>query len=154
MRVSYTITGAADLAKRLRELPKAVGAKVQTQALIAGAEPMRREASSRAPRGSGTGPHLADDIVIGTVSARRLESQGRGDQTVVEVGPSKRPHDHFYGYFQEFGTVHHRARPFMRPAFDLQARNSLNLALMAMWTAIRKALPQSFGGRSAGAGNL
>ena len=164
MRVSVTLQGSADLMKRLRELPAAVGVTVQRNALIAGAEPMRADAAALAPRdASSSGPHLADNIAIGVQSKRKLKMSGlsaaeediAGAGPVVEVGPELQPDDVFYGYFQEYGTIHHPAKPFMRPAFDAQKHNSLNLVLASLWAAIRKALPQSFsGGRSATSGGL
>lgn len=150
--ISVKITGASDLAKRLQQLPQAVSRQVQLTALKDGAEVIRARAAQLAPRSTGPGPHLADNIVIGTISAARLERQDRGNETIVEVGPSLKPNDLFYGYFQEYGTIHHPAQPFMRPAFDTGAPNALNRILSAMWTAIRKALPQSFGGVPTGFG--
>lgn len=150
--ISVKITGAADLAKRLQELPAAVSRSVQLEALKDGAEIIRSRASQLAPRSAGPGPHLADNIVIGTISAARLERQDRGSETVVEVGPSLKPDDHFYGYFVEYGTIHQQAQPFMRPAFDTGAPMALNRILSRFWTAIRKALPQSFGAVPGGFG--
>jgi len=164
MRLALTLDGTGDLLKRLQSLPAATSASVQRKALLAGAVPIQEHAASIAPRDeSSSGPHLADNIVIGVQSARKLKQSGLGaaeldiaqSGMVVEVGPALQPSDHFYGYFQEFGTVHHAAQPYMRPAFDTQKHRSLAVVIAAMWEAIRKALPQSFpGGRSATGGHL
>lgn len=147
-----TLHGAQDLAKRLNELPKAVSLRVQREAARAAAEPMRAEAAALAPRDPEVeGTTLADSIVIGTISQRRLNRQGRSE-VVVEVGPSRKPADAFYGYFQEYGTVHHAAQPFMRPAFDHTSRQSLNILLSRLWAAVRKRLPESFGAARTGGG--
>jgi HK97 gp10 family phage protein len=53
----------------------------------------------------------------------------------VAVGPSKAG---FYGIFQEFGTVHHGAQPFARPAFDQTVQKSLGILAAALWQAIGK----------------
>lgn len=37
------------------------------------------------------------------------------DLVVVKFGPTSKA---FYGFFQEFGTAHHPAKPFMQPAID------------------------------------
>lgn len=143
MSVSFSISGLADLQKRLSTLPDAVSFKVQQTALKAGAESIRAEAAALAPR-SDKAPHLADNIVIG-VPTRGLEDVNEGD-AVVAVGPQK---NFFYGFFQEYGTIHQAAQPFMRPAFDNQSRSALNVVAESMWLAIRKALPlNSFSGRS------
>lgn len=152
--ISMKIEGGRDLAKNLALLPKAVSRKVQIAALTEGGQPIQRTASSLAPRDQGSGPHLADNIVISAPSAASLEKRERFDETVVEVGPARKPHDVFYGYFQEFGTAFHPAQSFMRPAFDQNAPLSINRILSAFWIAIRKVLPQSttasgFGSRAA-----
>lgn len=143
------LVGGADLAKRLNELPLAVSKRVQRQALMKGAEPIRASAASGAPRDpEANAPHLADNIVIGTRSKTRA---GEGE-TIVEVGPALQPSDHFYGYFQEYGTVDHPAQPFMRPAFDQNAQRSLNIVLSELWTSVKKKL--GMGGTSSQRGNL
>lgn len=147
--ISVKFQGGRDLVKRLEALPSAVSRKVQITALTEGAKPIQARASALAPRDEkASPPHLADNIVIGAVSEAQIIKRGREGETVVEVGPSLKPSDHFYGFFQEFGVAHHPAQPFMRPAFDENAPRSLNIILSAFWTAIRKVLPDSFGGRS------
>lgn len=39
----------------------------------------------------------------------------------------------FYSLFQEFGTIHHAAQPFARPAFDETAKTSLGIIGKAAW---------------------
>lgn len=141
MKVSLKIQGGMDLARHLKALPEALSRKVQVEALKDGAEPMREMATDLAPRGAGPGPHLADNIVVGAPTQASLERRGRFDETVVEVGPSRKPNDVFYGFFQEFGTRHHAAQPFMRPAFDSQAGHSLTRILSSFWRVIKRALP-------------
>jgi len=161
MKMSASLHGAADLRKRLSELPQAVSTKVQRQALLTGAEPLRAAAAALAPRDEqSSGPHLADNIVIGVQSRRKLGQSGlsasemdlAGEGTIVEVGPALQPSNHFYGRFQEFGTIHRAAQPFMRPAFDAQGRTSLRLVMASLWAAIKKTLPSN--GRSTTGGNL
>lgn len=151
MKVSFTTEGGSDLTKRLQELPRAVSVKAQRDALMAGAEPMRSEMAIRAPRSDGPGPHMADHIVAVPVAAGRLETVSTGHDAAVEIGPERR---FFYGYFAEYGTVKQSATPFARPAFDNQAQTSLGVITGKLWDAIRRALPQSFGGRSATGRNL
>lgn len=149
MKASVKLVGGTDLAKRLAQLPLAVSARVQRQALTAAAEPMRAAMAAGAPRDeNANAPHLADNIVIGTRSKTR---QAEGE-TIVEVGPALQPSDHFYGFFQEYGTVHGPAQPFMRPAFDQNTHRSLNIALSEMWTAVKKKL--GMGGQSTTGRNL
>jgi HK97 gp10 family phage protein len=150
MKASFSIVGGQDLAKRLTQLPAAVSKRVQRDALRTAAEPIRDEAARQAPRDAqANAPHLADNIVIGTVSKTRP----RADETIVEVGPALQPSDHFYGYFQEYGTAFAPAQPFMRGAFESQVRRSMAIVVDELWASIRKKLGLG-GGRSTTGGNL
>jgi HK97 gp10 family phage protein len=150
MRLGVKLEGMADLNRRLAQLPATVNRRVQIDALKAGAEVIRREAATLAPRDErAKPPHLADSIVIAVATGQDEVGE---KQTAVEVGPSRKPSDHFYGFFQEFGTVRHRAQPFMRPAFDTQSGRALNIVLSTLWNAIKKALPNTVSRTGGGTG--
>ena len=121
MKLKTSWTGA-DLAATLRQLAQPVRHEVAVRALSEAAEPMRAEAASLAPRGHGKGPHLADNIVIAETTrvpgGRGRWRDSEDTEHVVAVGPSFRPDDVYWGLFQELGTAHHSAHPFLRPAFD------------------------------------
>lgn len=151
-----SFSGGQDLAKALSALPAAVSLKVQREALRAGAEPMRAEAATLAPRGPDA-PHIAENIVIGIPTAGLLDV--RDEDAVVAVGPEKK---YFYGFFWEFGWTKHSAHPFMRPAFDTKAPAALTIIGQQFWASIRQATARLFAqqskvtgtnrGRSAGVG--
>jgi HK97 gp10 family phage protein len=142
MKFSAKFEGGQQLAKALSQLSTSVSQKVKVDALTAGAGFIQRMASSLAPRSGGQGEHLADNIVVAPVTRSSLNRRGRDTETVVEVGPSLKPDDFFYGFFQEFGTAQHAAQPFMRPAFDREAPStSLNVIKAWLWDAIRKRIP-------------
>ncbi len=152
--ISLTMTGGKELARALRELPDAVSLKVQRQALRAGAEPMRSHAAALAPRGPDA-PHIAENIVIGIPTGNVQDV--RDEDAVVAVGPEKK---FFYGFFWEYGTIKLPAHPFMRPAFDTQAANSLAVIgqqlgqsiLMASKRLFSQAAAQTSRGRGTGVG--
>lgn len=112
------------MARALKALPKRLSRKVQNDALREAAEPMRAEMSRLAPRRPPK-PDLRDHIVISL--AKGEDSK----EAAVAVGPA-RP-NYFYGSFQEFGTKHHAAQPFMRPGFDAMVRESLQILGAAVW---------------------
>lgn len=141
--ISMTFTGGKELAKTLSSLPDAVSLNVQRKALRLAAEPMRAEASTLAPRGPDA-PHIADNIVIG-IPAKGLVDVSDTD-AVVAVGPEK---TYFYGFFWEFGWIHHAAHPFMRPAFDGKASESLAIIGRELWASIQKASARLFAQQSA-----
>ncbi len=133
-----TFSGGQELAKALNALPAAVSVKVQRDALRLAAEPMRAEAAALAPRGPDA-PHIAENIVI---SIPRTGLADVSDEAaVVAVGPDKK---YFYGFFWEYGWIHHAAHPFMRPAFDTKAEASLAIIGQQLWAAIAKASAKLF----------
>jgi HK97 gp10 family phage protein len=148
-RISFKVDGFKELAANLRALPMAVQREKILDALEVAAEPMRSRMSQLAPREPGA-PDLADNIGISV--ANRIGDVGGGrwqarhdEEHAVAVGPTK---NFFYGIFQEYGTVHHAAQPFMRPAFDSTAQTSLSILSQRLWLAIRDARILSTMGRN------
>lgn len=142
MKIGMTFAGGQDLAKALNALPDALSFRVQQQALKVAAEPMRSEAAILAPRGPDA-PHIAENIVIG-IPGKGLADVSDED-AVVAVGPEKK---YFYGYFWEYGWIHHAAHPFMRPAFDTKAQTSLTILGSELWTVIKKSTDRIFSQQS------
>lgn len=134
MKVDLRFEGGQKLAATLASLPDRVSLKVQRRALMEAAEPMRAMAQRGAPREPGA-PDLADNIVISPLRGG-TDSFGDARAAGVAIGPAKA---FFYGFFQEWGTVHHGPQAFMRPAFDATAQKTLQLLRMALWTEISRA---------------
>ena len=137
-RVSFQMTGWKELGANLRALPAAMQREKILDVLEVGAEPMRARMEQLAPREPGA-PDLADNIGISV--ANRIGDVGGGrwqarhdEEHAVAVGPAKFA---FWGIFQEFGTVHHAAQPFARPAFDGTAHACLSLISQGLWGIIR-----------------
>lgn len=140
--VEVKFEGGEELARTLNALPAELTRKIVLAALFLAAEPMRRSASSFAPREPGA-PDLADNIGvsvadrIGSVEGGRWAAR-EDQQHAVAVGPTK---GFYYGLFQEYGTVRHVAQPFMRPAFDAEATTALTILSDELWWAIRRGIP-------------
>lgn len=137
MNLSMTFTGGPEMQRTLNALPDAVARRVQLRALREGAEVIQGAAEGYAPRRTG---ELADRIVINTVT----KSAGDFDEATVAVGPAVSV---FYGRFQEladeYGGVHHRAQPFMRPAFDARWREALSIIKTFLWSGIERAVKRA-----------
>ena len=103
--VRLTVLNEGEILKAFEAQAGKMQKRVLKRAARAAAEPVIQRAGQLAPRRRG---ELAGSIVA---KRARIE-EGRA---VVDVGPDS---DHFYGLFQEFGTGHHRAQPFLRPAVD------------------------------------
>lgn len=102
-RFTVTIEGGEELKRQLEKLGDK-GLAIAKDAIVAGAEIVREEASRRAPRRTG---NLAANIVI---SEPKGEKPG---ELAVVIGPNKNA---FYGLFLELGTSKMAARPFLVPA--------------------------------------
>jgi HK97 gp10 family phage protein len=127
VKFSIEIKGGEELAKNLDKLSIAPQKRIVREALRAGAEPMRLYMEQQAPRGDPAAPNLAQSMAIS--SAMPIE----GDIATVKVGPTRDVH---YGRFQEFGTARHSAQPFMRPAFDSKAEQSVRIVQNELWRLV------------------
>lgn len=85
----------------------------------AAAEPIHEGSQERAPRRSS---QLAEEMVEEIVE----REPGR---LVMGVGPDRMS---FYGRFQEFGTAHHAAHPFLRPALAAGEMRAIDAATAEM----------------------
>ena len=101
------LIGDEDLVRNLRrfedETRDALG-----PAVLAGAELVAENAGVRAPRRSG---YLATHMVAEIIESNEA-------QAMAAAGPEEKA---FWGFFQELGTRHHPAQPFLRPALDENA---------------------------------
>lgn len=134
--VSMTWSGGDALVKSLRDLPERVRGRVLVSALKEAGEPMRAEMARLAPRGPDA-PHIAENIVMSTVSSVDGVRVDSATEAAVAIGPATR---YFYGSFWEYGwSKHPVAHPFVRPAFDKGAASALVSIGHALWQAIIRA---------------
>lgn len=115
--------GSRELARALGRLEARAAGKTLTEAALAGAEPIREDASAKAPRRTG---NLASNIVAEVVE----RSRGR---VVVGIGPNK---DAWYGIFPELGTSRSPAHPYLRPAFDGRKGDAVDAAADVLGRAV------------------
>lgn len=126
MKMSMRFEGGNELASKLSKLSTRLNKRVTREALNAGAEPVRAAAARMAPRRPPQ-PDLADHIIVATARAQS------GETAAVKVGPADVT---YWGLFQELGTIHMSAQPFMRPAFDQKWQEALGIVGAAFWTAL------------------
>lgn len=129
---------SARLAKRLAAIPAAILAELRP-ALVKAADDLADTMKALAPEDEGD---LKASITVtpprGTTPAY-AEGGGKrnaaDNQALVTVGNPQMRH----GHLQEFGTVNHEARPFMRPATRLTCDRTQRRIARAVGVAIRKA---------------
>jgi HK97 gp10 family phage protein len=137
------IKGLRECEAALAQLPKATGKNVLRRVGRKRLEPMRADAAAKAPDDPGTSGRsdLSESIKIRNVPAKVRFVQGkfRADSSrgvSMAISTSKAA---FHGRFQEWGTVHHPASPFFRPAWDAGARDVVVGIGDDLWAEIRKA---------------
>ena len=127
---SFEFKGFKELYKALDALPRVVVKKELEPLLVTALEPMQEYARVIAPDDPLTGPPWSLPQSI-EVSTRQRSGRARSDRALGKydarayMGPTK------FGYpqavMQEFGTRHHVAQPYMRPAYDSQKHVALKI---------------------------
>ena len=114
------MSGAKELERVLRKLPRRLAERELTSAARAGANVIRKEVRARASRGSD--PSAASKK-FGTlhknIRVARVKKTGFSVEMAIHNGRA------FWGSFLEFGTKNISARPWMSPAFDTTVRPAL-----------------------------
>lgn len=117
MKIDMDIRGAKEMERLLKILGPNTARKVAAKALRAGAKPIVQEAKRLVPEASG-------DLKKSIIAKMEKDRYSAGDERVIFVGfakpTSRRAH------LTEFGTVHHAAQPFLRPALDNTAMEALD----------------------------
>lgn len=113
-KTTISVSGLADLDRRLKALSADMGGKIARGATSAGARVIQKDAKRRAPKLTGT---VQNAIVV----KREKNTQLAAEYAVGWKKPRKKGQpDAWYGRLLEFGTVKMAARPHIRPAFDSQ----------------------------------
>lgn len=126
------ITGAREIRDALRKLPKELQRAAEKAVLRAGAQPIAKAAKARAPKDSGLlkksiGLRVA--TVKGETSARVGPRTGMKRQ-VTRKRPNGKTYTEMadpnnYSHLVELGSSRAPAKPFIRPAVDAAASDTL-----------------------------
>lgn len=140
MNTVLKTSGFAELDRALAEIEKAATEKaIMHRALLKAAKPMAELGQSLAPVGETEtlAPSVAASTRLSNRQKKLHRKMFRNDKAAVEVfvgaGPLSSAHN------QEFGNEHHGPQPFMRPAFDAEAKPTLDRLGKEMWSEIDKA---------------
>lgn len=104
-RPKLVVEGMDTLAMKLARLQREISGNLLRETVLEASEPVAEDVSANAPMLTG---NLSENIETEVTIENRTKAQ-------VAIGPGKSA---FYGMFQELGTVHMPAQPFLRPAFD------------------------------------
>lgn len=159
-RRTVKIDGLKETEEALKDFSRATGGNILKRAVGVAAAMLADEAIALAPKDEGdlkrgikvSKPRIINpgtaafaqamretgDRAIAAQAARAAnkEAGGTGRSAVTHVGPSKGVGQ---GILQEFGTAHHKAQPFMRPAWDANGEKAAGIIRDEIKSGIDKA---------------
>lgn len=129
-RTSITLKGAKDLERVLKALPEKMAQRALFSGLNFASKPMLDEMkrlvhvrAGGAIKSFTGGKGRRPGLLKASLRRRRAKSSGGGKTTAtIEVGSF----GVFYAHLEEYGTKHSPAHPFIRPAFDKHARETID----------------------------
>lgn len=134
--IGFHVEGMKEIDKALKGLELKDAKQVARRALTRAAKPVVEEARDLAPIGMDrdSGEHLYETIQLsrGTRSDRKRASNRPGDYHMFITATA--PH----AVLQEFGTEHHSAQPFLRPAWDARKVKVLGTIKSTLWEEIQR----------------
>lgn len=134
-KTTVKVEGLRELDRALGQLPKSTAKAVLRKVLKDAGEPLARTARRLAPKDE---YHLYESIDVSTRLSRRQRGLHRKENSPafqeMFVGTNNPA-----GVQQEFGNDRHAAQPFMRPAWDAEKMNVLDLISVSLWGEIEKA---------------
>lgn len=122
--INFTVTGLAELSKKLKEMPVKLARNGLRAAVNAGAEVIRKDAVSRVPVDTGR--------LKKSIYKKQIREKSNNLQQTFFVGARngkkyrQADKDAYYWRFLEFGTSKLPARPFLRPAFDARKNDAVD----------------------------
>lgn len=122
--INLTVTGLAELSKKLKEMPVKLARNGLRAAVNAGAEVIRKDAASRVP--------VDTRRLKKAIYKKQIREKSNNVQQTFFVGARngkkyrKADKDAYYWRFLEFGTSKLPARPFLRPAFDTKKSEAVD----------------------------
>lgn len=139
---TVSVEGFKELEKELERLGGIAAKKAVARAALRKAmQPVHKMAVQLAPDDPRTGPpydlkksiKIGSSVKIGRSYKKMLRTQGAVE---IYMGPTK------FGYpqaiMQEFGTINHSPKPYMRPAWESHSRGAVEIIKKEMWAGIAK----------------
>lgn len=152
MATTVEIQGAAELLRKLRQLPDRIGRNAGRRALRKGANVIRDAARNNAKRidDPETRERIWENISVSGGGSKRERKAGGVMMRVGVLGgarPTRKDVDNgqpggntTHWRFVEFGPSEARAQPFMRPALNSSGTAALNAIVADMHVQIDKEL--------------
>lgn len=118
--MAETVHGLKDLERVLLELPRSTAKGTVRRAMTKAATPMRDLMASLAPDDPSSPPldlHTSIAVSSKQKGGRQISlTRAAANEVVIYIGPTSEGYPQ--AIMQEFGTIHHPAQPFARPAWE------------------------------------
>ena len=128
-RTTVRVEGLREIDKALGDLTKATGKNILRRVGRSRLEPMAEAARQKVPVDQSD---LKDSIAVSAKNPKRHRKQSTVE---IHMGPGRHPQAHL----QEFGTLHHGPKAYMRPAWDGGKNELLTDIGRDLWSEIDKA---------------
>lgn len=135
MTVKITLTGAEDIAKRLRALDDKVRNRALRRSLRAAAKVIADEVRANAPSDSG---RLRRNIAV-TTQISRQKQMASAQVRVRTRGKAGDQKNSFYWRFIEYGTRSIKPNPFATQAFESEKSQAAQQVIDSVMAEIAKA---------------
>lgn len=136
MKITYNFSGLEELTANIETLSKATRRNAAQRVLKKAGEPIAATAARLAPVERGV---LSFSIVVSTQLTRRAKAAlGRENEAEVYIGPSGGLGALYYATQQEFGTVVMPAHPYLRPAWESEKNNALQIIIAELTDEVEK----------------
>lgn len=134
MQTTVKLVGMDEIERKLAQVKGATAKNKMRKVLREAGEPVARRARALAPSDEGDLQESIDVSPLLNRSQRREHPKGYFADLEIHIGPSGL----VQGITQEFGTIHHAANPFMRPAWDGMEMKTLDKIGALAWSEVHK----------------
>src|SRR5215471_2334495 len=130
---TFTLEGLSELLEAMEDLTRATNTNVLKRALANAGAPIESAAITMAPHFTGKLEHSI--TTSGALSRRQKQLLKKESQVEIYIGAGAL----VQAITQEFGTVHNKPRPFMRPAWENNKVTSLESIVGELSVEVEKA---------------
>lgn len=139
MSIKFKVDGLKEMDAQLKALGDSQSKQVVRRTLKQLGNPIAEDAKDFAPIDNtrDDGPHLYEMIKVSASLEAKHKRRLKNPQGTISVyvGPGKKA---FHAHLQEFGTEHHGAQPYMRPAWDKNKGVLLGRLKQLLWENIQR----------------
>lgn len=136
-RTEFRVEGLRELEENLERISKAQGKSASRKAMKAALKPTLDLAKRLVPVNEG---ELKKSLRITDKLNKRQSKRNRKQRGDLQMFVGAHTP---YAHLQEFGTKHHGAKPFMRPAWEATKNQVMDIVKVKLWENIQKQIQKN-----------